>query len=262
MAYLVTEANLSRAWLAAMDLMRKAGEAVNLNVAWQGGSTEEPAVRRELDRFLTDYPRAFGVETVADTLFPEAFYHPQLGKEEALSRIFELNNDAMRLHRRRKDPNDRETYFNRLANYPSAHGPFNQLEFVINRLKTKVGQARAVSGAYELGLSATAEMRVHAPGTDRNYMRFPCLSHISITLSGHHHKVINLTATYRNQTFISRAYGNYLGLSRLAEAIAHQTDGELGEIQCIATHASSEYGGYNKRPVRSLIDACQEELDA
>jgi thymidylate synthase len=262
MAYLVAEVNLSRAWLAAMELMRQDGEAVNLNVAWQGGGTEEPAVRRQLDQFLNGYPDVFGVETVADTIFPEAFYHPHLGKEEALSRLFELNNDAMRLHRRRKDPNDRETYFNRLVNYPSADGPFNQLEFIVSRLKTKVGQARAVSSAYELGLSTTAEMRVQAPGADRNYMRFPCLSHISITLSGHHHKVINLTATYRNQTFISRAYGNYLGLSRLAEAIAHQTDGELGEIQCIATHASAEYGDFNKRPVKNLIAACREALDA
>ncbi len=110
----------------------------------------------------------------------------------------------------------------------------------------------------QLGLSEPldGDLRIQAPGKDKNYYFFPCLSHISLTLSG---RMINMAAIYRNQTYISRAYGNFLGLSRLAEFLAEQTDGEVGEIQCMSTHADLEWT-FGKRRVRELVAKTQVTL--
>ena len=48
---------------------------------------------------------------------------------------------------------------------------------------------------------------------------------------------IHVTALYRNQDFVSRACGNYVGLSRLGLFIAREVGCELGEVLCVASHA-------------------------
>jgi thymidylate synthase len=159
----------------------------------------------------------------------------------------------MEAHRRRR--RDRETYFNRLVNYPGAgEATFNQLDYVIDRLagQMRPSIAGAHSSAYEVGVSdpLTDEFRIQIPGADRNFYSFPCLSHISLTLE---RPRLHLTATYRNQVHIARAYGNYLGLARLGEFIASEIGGELGEVMCLATHADVQVGDFGQRRVEQLL---------
>ena len=85
---------------------------------------------------------------------------------------------------------------------------------------------------------------------------FPCLSHISLTLVGGR---LSMTALYRNQTFIARAYGNYVGLSRLLTFIADQTDTECGEIEVVATHADAELE-LGRQRIGRLVDGCRALL--
>ena len=111
----------------------------------------------------------------------------------------------------------------------NSDGSFNQLAFFIDRLR-KQSKKGHLSSAYELGVShpIDGELRVQAPWIDKRTMWFPCLSHISLTLD---EGVVNMTATYRNQTFVSRAYGNYVGLSRLLRFIAKESGTEAGELR-------------------------------
>jgi len=82
---------------------------------------------------------------------------------------------------------------------------------------------------------------------------FPCLSHISLTLVRGR---LNMTAVYRNQAFITRAYGNYLGLSRLLCFLATETATSPGEIEVVATHADAELGR-GQRAIAEFLERCR-----
>ena len=203
----------------------------------------------------------WGVQTVANTIFPQAFYRPD--SEDARERLYRLHARTQRIHSRRRYP---ENYFNRLVSYPSSTGEnVNQLEFIIaERLLTqlnKKGPGGPLSSAYELGLTEPdADLRIHAPGKDRNIMSFPCLSHISLTLGDGR---LNLAALYRNQQLVGRAYGNYLGLARLGQFIATEAGVQLGEILCIATHADAEANVYGTTRLDELVtEALGERAEA
>jgi hypothetical protein len=65
-----------------------------------------------------------------------------------------------------------------------------------------------------------------------------------------------MNATYRNQTFITRAYGNYIGLAGLLRFIAAETGAQPGEVQVVATHADAELS-FGKRAVNELVERCR-----
>jgi hypothetical protein len=255
MADLVVGDNLSSAWMQALALLvERGGAAVNLNVTFLAAVDDDPAVRERLNRLLAERGKE-RVETVANTIFPSGLYAAHLG-DEAAARLYQVYDVGMRMHRRRK-PNDRDTYFNRLVSYPTKDGPFNQLDYVIARLRKQMRLRSANSSAYEMGLSdpapgqriADADLRVQAPSKDRNIYGFPCLSHISLTLE---RPCLHLTALYRNQTFVERAYGNYLGLVRLLRFVCAEVGCTPGEVQCTATHASAQLSEHGKTRVTRL----------
>ncbi len=256
MAFMITANTLSEAWLAASDWLsgHPQGKDLHLSVSFTAGGQEDPGVRRALDRILARHD-CYSVQTVANTIFPAALYHPHLG-EEARPRLYELHQDAMRYHRR-EFPHDADTYFNRLVSYPGPAGTtYNQLEYVVNRLAKQIRGRTPQSSAYELGLSEPNSdgLRVQVPGKDRNLRGFPCLSHISLTLE---RPRLHLAAIYRNQSFITRAYGNYLGLARLGEFIATEIGAVLGEVLCVATHADVEFDIFHRRGVEELLAKMQ-----
>jgi hypothetical protein len=246
---------------------------VNFNVAFPaGGGLEDEKIVGEIDAFLEAHDqRSEGerlrVTTVANTIFPSALYHPHLG-DIAAARLYENYELSMRAHRRRGA--DKDTYFNRLMAYPvtgdshnaldgklASDGAFNQLEYHVERLR-KQREAGHLSSAYELGIShpADAELRVQAPLKDKQMMGFPCLSHVSLTLVDDH---VHMTATYRNQAFITRAYGNYLGLARLLRFVAHESGSQPGEVEVVATHADAELA-LGSTAVRELVGKCRDAL--
>lgn len=274
MADLIQCDSLSRAWVAAMELMlSRDGKAVNLNVAFQAEDIDDSAVTAQVDALVEERDlrhhdtNLLTVGTVANTIFPAALYHPHLG-EEAASRLYENYALSMRMHRRRKG--DKETYFNRLIAYPvgpvgpvaegaeewlhTDNGTWNQLGYYVDRLRRQ-RETLHLSSSYELGVShpMDAELRVQAPLKDKRMTSFPCLSHISLTLVDDR---VHMNATYRNQTFISRAYGNYIGLANLLRFVATETGARPGEVQVVATHADAELS-LGKQAVGDLVDRCR-----
>jgi hypothetical protein len=271
MAYLIQQKSLSEAWIAAMELLLDCdGKAVNLNVAFQADASDSPSVGAEIDAFVEKQNLHHNdgnlliVNTVANTIFPAALYHPHLG-DEAAPRLYENYALSMRMHRRRKG--DKETYFNRLVAYPvgpeinvkdkpllNPDGTWNQLAYYIDRLRRQ-RETRHLSSSYELGVSHPndAELRVQMPLKDKRMTSFPCLSHISFTLVN---DLVHMNATYRNQTFITRAYGNYLGLANLLGFVARESGAQAGEIQVVATHADAELS-LGKLAVRELVEQCR-----
>ncbi len=257
MSHAIPSSSLSEAWLQASRYLldQPGGKAVNLSVTFLCGLAEISGVRSALDTYHDTHRgrngRPYSVDTVANTLFPMGLYAPHLGPGAAAEHLWKNHELAMKMQVRLK-ATDRDNYFNRLACYPASEGPINQLDKVISRLKGQLGQAGPLSSAYELGLTnpdTDGDLRLQSPAHDRRIYGFPCLSHISLTFV---RPKLHLTALYRNQVFIERAYGNYLGLARLATFIATEIGAEVGEIACVATHADIELG-YGKESLEELL---------
>jgi hypothetical protein len=262
----VDHENISTAWLEALSCLLESdeGKAIHLAVCIRHPhEPEDQGIRGALDSFIENArkrkPRLWAVSTVANTIFPAAFYQPE--GEHPRARLYELHGKAQRIQERMG--RESENYFNRLVAYPvPGREPFNQLEYIVDRLikqrkPRKGGRGGALSSAYETGFTVPdgADLRVQAPGQDRNTRGFPCLSHISFTLE---HDRLNLAALYRNQHFVARAYGNYLGLARIGTFVAREVGVELGEIMCLATHADAEYGDFGKSAIEALVRTARE----
>lgn len=258
----IQAATLSEAWLAALEWLvsRPSGKDVNVAVAFPA-TAEDPGVRQVVDRFLAARARqrpdaaVYTVDTVAGTLFPECWYRPEHAPEPR-QHLYRMQRHAARVHRR--ITGESETYFDRLVAYPGNAGvKINQLEAQVVRLRGQLRLVGPKSSAYEIGVVEPGDLRVQAPGKDRRYMGFPCLSHISLTL---HDGAIHLSALYRNQGFVRKAYGNYVGLSRIARFFARETGSAVGEVTCLASHADAELSVGGRQNLRMLVAACRGAL--
>ena len=262
----VREQTLGRAWIAAtstlLDSRRAPGGKAHQVVVGFPVTPADAEVVSVVDRFLVeaarDRPSAgiLRVDSVANTIFPEAFYLP--GRvENPRQHLYDTYQARMRCHRRRRH-SEKETYFSRLTGTDgTAEGCSNQLEALILKMKHQLSLTSPKSSIYELGVSeVTGDLRVYLPGQDRSIMGFPCLSHVSITIVG---GAIHLTAQYRNQHFIRKALGNYVGLSHLCMFVASEVGVEVGDVCCVASHADAELGlGIGgKTRYRHLLDDCR-----
>jgi thymidylate synthase len=143
--------------------------------------------------------------------------------------------------------NRRGTYFERLVAYPLPDGhEFNQLHDVLEKLRSAARHGIRNRNQFELS--------TFRPDRDRYPVGFPCLSHVSITLRD---GVLDATALYRNQYFLERAYGNYLGLGQVIRFLATESGFVAGELLCVASHAKMEVGTYGRAQVQALIEDCQ-----
>ncbi len=279
----IRTANLSLGWMQALEyLLVCGGKTTNIIVVVEQIQEEVPEIRQLLDTFIDEYNQRqhakqqlnagtkqtarkilFSVDTVATTLFPQALYNSQ--HEDARTFLYSHYEQSFSVLKR-FSPNRYGTYFHRMVAYPHGNETINQLEHIIQRLQKQLRSPNPLSSAYEIGINevddidsedAVAEaVRVYAPDRDTRLLGFPCLSHISLTLFK---QQLHLTALYRNQQFIGRAYGNYVGLSRLLSFLCQEVGCEPGELVCIASHADAQLE-IGKGAITALLQRCQSVL--
>jgi hypothetical protein len=247
--------DVSSAWLAAVThLLAEPGQQCsNLGVTIADPMAERPDIRTELDAFSSDaqargqnMPR---IDSVAGTIFQTSFYRPDAADPEG--HLYEMERRIRKVVRRHPQ-NRRGTYFERLVAYPLENGDeFNQLHHVLGRLQSAARQGHRNGNRYELA--------IFHPKRDPYPYGFPCLSHISITLR---EGVLDATALYRSQYFLERAYGNYLGIGEVMRFLATESGFAVGELLCVASHATLETGTYGRARVEDLIDRCAAMLAA
>lgn len=263
--------DVSTAWLTALERVVDAGGRwPNLVVRIDDPVAEDACVRVAVDAFIDRRrQRSLGpwpVETVANTLFPRPLYRP--GAPDPAGHLYRLERTRRRVRRR---CNPRGDYFERMVAWPGVDGPVNQLDAVIRRLTKHREAGRRNGTPYEIALAhpefdaapsvvggdaeaATASLQIYAPGRDNSPLGFPCLSHVSLSLFDGR---LHAAAVYRNHHFLSRAYGNYLGLGRLAAFVAEQSGVGLGSLVCVSSTADAEYVKYGKRAVTELVTCCR-----
>jgi hypothetical protein len=251
----IIESSLTRAWIAGTEqLMHVGGEAFSLVVSIADPSEPtgtEADVRRYLDKVLTN-AKLQDTQTVANTIFPVA-----LAKGRSASKLYDTYSNKTFSVLRRFAPNRRGTYFLRMIKRDSQRHPKvvsrNPLDEVISKMRGELERGKGI-------LRCAYELAVYDPLDDASIrMGFPCLSHVSLKLDPDHGR-LHLTALYRNQQYIERAYGNFLGLARLQAFIAQETGLKVGELVCHATHAEVDHLG--KKAVTDLMSKCRGILDA
>jgi hypothetical protein len=269
MALFVSESNISAAWVAGLSkLVAAGGEAVNLTVTIADPVSEIDGVRVTLDEFVaarraTSRTSVEKVSTVANTLFPQSWYRESLG-DAAAAHLYQLEENTRDVsHRTAK----RGTYFERLVAWPDPEkGRVNQLSRVIDRLRLARQRDQKRGNQYEVGVTGPFEDGFAAPivipGHDNLTRGFPCLSHISFSL---HRGQVHLTALYRSHDYVSRAYGNYIGLGRVLAFVGNESGWPIGEVTCISSSATSEFsrgGKFGKANVEELLAKCIAAVEA
>lgn len=267
MTQLVESDNVSDAWLRAMRALRdEKGEAANLIVCLHSPVMECLAVTAALNALLESHPKAFPIEKIAGTIFPREFYLPDRLGTDAQSHLYQNHRMARVIEDRW---NRKGNYFDRMVRWPGRAGTeINQLEEKICYYRAEVGRGKRVCNAFEIALSSPEgapcedeerAIQIYDPERDRSIMSFPCLSHISISMTKGQ---LHMTATYRNQFFLQKAYGNYFGLLRLLNFLAREIGTEVGDLVCIATHADDEIGksGFKRSDTNRLLEECENMM--
>lgn len=223
--------NISDAWVKAVQAVdqQPGREAFQLAVRISDPTCEVPEIRKIVDTLLKA-EKLRPVATVASTIFPVWSARISRNPRELAER-YRKNYGTLKKFR----SNAQGTYFGRLVEGPEAAPPVDQLNHVINKLRDrKNGAMRAI---YEIDTADGEgyDLQVYRHGTDRRKrMGFPCLSSCSFQRDG---RLLHLTAFYRNQYLIARAYGNYLGLGNLLSYVAKHTRMRPGQLLVVSGHA-------------------------
>jgi len=235
-----TQPTCARAWVAAASAISSAIDAYNVVIDVDYPTKfddQDNAVILLVDTFLRDRDLN-SISTVTNTIFPEALF-----RKHGSPKFYDVYHTEVY---------DKLTtvrwglYFERLTRHMDGKGEtYNPLQDTIDKLievKTSDHQYKSV---YELA--------VYDPLVDRRYLRGgQCLSFLSFKV--HPQRGLCLTATYRNQTYITRCLGNLIGLGMLQDFVAKQAGMEVGSLTCIATHAELDIGeGRGITDARKLV---------
>jgi hypothetical protein len=230
---IINDSNLSRAWSRLLlGVLTCAGTEVSplvLSVTGfdaKGAVSEDPAVRRALDKLLTRKSR-LRIDDIAFTIFPQRLWEISRGDR---ARLFTLYRATLpRWREMNKNANRRGLYFERLVMYGRGPCDGNQLEWILSQFGSRAGVRRSM-------LQATT----FDPGRDHvasAQLGFPCLQQISFepTAAG---LVVN--AFYATQQVFDKAYGNYLGLAQLGAFMSHEMDMPLARLNVMVGVAKLE----------------------
>ena len=248
------------AWLAAVEHVMTLPRAEDFDVFLHIThptvlSAEDRDVHDAVDSFLKSRG-AFGLHTVAETIFPLSEY--MRGGTKAVFEDFPTK--LREIQKGRRDGNWGSYAYRILRQKDHNGNVFNPLEDLINKIKCH-GKYRA---SFELGqgLSFQDEVPIYDPATDRKRLYGgPCLSHLSVKV---HDGFVRFNATYRSHYYVRRLLGNLIGLARLQFFIARETNLAVGGLTINSTLAriDTRSGGadsahWNKGEVRALIARCR-----
>ncbi|MEG4251804.1 thymidylate synthase [Microcoleus sp. Pol10D4] len=222
---LIEETNLSRAWSRAfLHIINNPGKEispllVSLTGLTNGIAQEERGIREALDNSLIANNKQ-KVHTVANTIFPNSLW--KRSKYDR-NRLFEMYLNALpRYKALERHKNQRGIYFERLIAFGSGPENGNQLEYIISQYKSRQGVRTSMFQA-----SIFDPARDHVSSAQ---IPFPCLQHVSFV--PHKDKTLTVNAFYATQQIWEKAYGNYLGLCRLGDFMAHEMGLTLGRMNC------------------------------
>ena len=266
---LIDRSTLSLAWAEAFSTIRSTSghRLMPLTLSFEGFSggdvVENSAIRAALDDALSASEMQ-KIQTVANTIFPQALWRTAKGDRQALYANYRENLPeyvAMEPNKNRRglyfgrliaydiDPKDGE----RLAHVPEGAIPENgnQLEFIIQRCKKGVRVSAFQASVFDPARDQTAAAQ----------LGFPCLQHITFVpdFAG---GTLALNAFYATQQLFEKGYGNYLGLARLGLFVAGQVGLSLSRVTCFVGVEKMESKPAPGQALDILVQTCNAALEA
>jgi thymidylate synthase len=234
------------AWLEATKLVNgKSGhEAINVIIDVEnptmGATLANPVVARVNDFLLA---REKSVETVANTIFPQALY--QRHGSPGFIKVF---NERV-LPKVRKNQRWSGYYFERMTAKPtSGGGNLDQLSDLVARIRDKSSKS--------LHNHQIVVFDPERDATDSVYGG-QCLSFLNFHLLAGKTRTLVLTAQYRNHYYVEKLLGNLTGLGRLMAYIAKETGTNVGSLTVISTHATVDTPDATRKEIADLIKSCE-----
>jgi hypothetical protein len=200
-----------------------------------------------VNEFLEKHEKS--VETVANTIFPEALYI-----RHGAPKFFGVFEDRV-LEKVRRSCRWSGYYFERMTNLPGADGkPVNQLWEIVERMKDP--KVKALN-KFELSIFDPAR------DVDDSPYGGQCLSHGSFKLMPGDPKTLTLTVMYRNHFYIEKLLGNLIGLGRLMGFVAKEAELVVGPLTVISTHALIDQpGGCRRTDLAELFNKFDQAAGA
>lgn len=239
---IITAHSFQEAWAQAVTkLESNSWQTWNLVVQINAPSIMNTDVQNSAMQFAKRHKLITPVQ-VAHTIFPYKFYKPGTSRD----RLYQLYWRYFKFTRSQAH-SGWGTYFERMIRY-APDGDFNK---AVDQLSTIID---AINGRIVNYGSAYTMVILYPQKDVKRKMGAPCLNYLTVQVETlpEGKKRINLLAVYRNHDFLERAYGNYLGLCKLLEYIASETNSEVGCLTCISSHA---YVPNHKRELYTLANS-------
>jgi len=264
---LIDQPNISLAWVQAFLAIRAASghRLAPLTLTFTGFENGEVVEVESVRSALNAAIEGAGmqkIQTVANTIFPQALWRRAKGDRQAFYSAYRENLPeyiAMEPHKNRGG-----LYFGRLIAYDIdhksgerlAHIPAdatpdsgNQLEFIIKHCRPGTRISMFQASVFDPARDQTAAAQ----------LGFPCLQHVTFVPS-FSDKTLTMNAFYATQQLFEKGYGNYLGLSRLGLFVASQVGLTLSRVVCFVGVEKMESKPKEGPALEALIDACDVAL--
>jgi hypothetical protein len=263
---LIDRPNLSLAWADAFMTLRATSghRLMPLTISFEGISDdviEEPSIRTALDVALAASEMQ-KVQTVANTIFPQALWRTAKGDRKAFYANYRENYPEYVAMETNK--NSRGLYFGRLIAYDVDHkngerlphvpeGAIpedgNQLEFIIQHCKKGFRVSAFQASVFDPARDHTAAAQ----------LGFPCLQHVTF-VPDFQDGTVGINAFYATQQLFVKGYGNYLGLARLGMFVAGETGLHLTRVSCFVGVEKMDQKPKAGPELDALINACAAAL--
>lgn len=235
MSQLFTSNTSLDAWHTVSTMLLDNGPGDNLLI-----EILDPCNYDDLNEWLSEYCPSLitgdknnQLNNIINTIFPYKLASRVDSRQDLYDKYMNIYKRSRRLGKQKWG-----TYFQRLINYPSdGLYLYNQLENAINSLNGKSTCKNFIT--FHL-TSVNIESNVRPIGA-------PCWQFGEIVKQNNK---LNLVVVYRNHDYFYKAFGNFIGLSKLLQYICEQTKCEPGKLIVHSTHA---YYNSTKTNLRNLL---------
>lgn len=233
MSHLIHTQNCLTAWRDACNHVINNGDGFNLLV-----QINQPLLinQNHLDEIVnSDIISNQALQDVINTIFPHKLYRRNL--VIPINQFYDLHE---RIYLRGKTMHKKNrakwgNYFLRFTRFGDNRE--NQIQKIITDINNRPNNQAACYLMHVSSIDYDSNTRIIAN---------PCLQYVQF---GQYNNSLNLTAIYRNHDFLTKALGNYIGLSRLLEFVCNQTNSQVGSVTCHSIH----YYLHQKRKVRNCF---------
>jgi thymidylate synthase len=236
MARLIQSANCLTAWRDVCRHIIQHGDGFNLLVQID---TPLGYTQAQLDEITnSNLISSAAVSDVINTIFPAKFHSRNLtlSNQQFYDKHEQIYLKGKKVHR--KNRSRWGNYFLRFTKFGS--NQLNQLQPIIDGINNRVNDQKACYIMHVSSIDYDNNTRV---------IGNPCLQYVQF---GVYNGALHLSAVYRNHDFLTKALGNYIGLSKLLEFVCSETGSIVGTVTCQSLH-------YEMRQIKK-VETCLNNL--